>query len=242
MPASARASKQAAIASFMLANASSSVRHCDTQPGIAGHSATNMPVSSRSIVTTSFIVSLPSNHITKPAQRTGMWPPTELLAPRLAVEGDSMPSWGYWALRQSLRSSVFRSLVPKLKNSATSAILSASKGCARDFDHRAEHVLHTLGLGGLDDGRHLHVQNILVELFAAVLDRLSPAPMVEPQTHAREVRERVSYCDACCARGGPRQIESRSLTYSRFVLLDHRLRGCRHRMFRVHYRECQSRR
>ena len=130
-----------------------------------------------------------------------------------------MPSWGSWALRQSLRSPVFRSLVPKLKNSATSAILSASKGCARDFDHRAEHVLHTLGLGGLDDGRHLHVQNILVELFAAVLDRLSPAPMVEPQTHAREVRERVSYCDACCARGGPRQIESRPLTYSRFVLL-----------------------
>jgi hypothetical protein len=54
-PLAARASTQAAIASRMFASASSSVRPCETQPGIAGHSATTMPVSSRSRVTTSLI-------------------------------------------------------------------------------------------------------------------------------------------------------------------------------------------
>ena len=67
MPLAARASTQAAIASRMFAMASSSVRPWDTQPGMAGHSATIMPVSSRSNVTTSLIGrSSPAHYPTAP--------------------------------------------------------------------------------------------------------------------------------------------------------------------------------
>src|SRR5687768_16295604 len=46
MPLAARASRQPSIASRMFRSASSSVFPCETHPGIAGHSATIMPVSS----------------------------------------------------------------------------------------------------------------------------------------------------------------------------------------------------
>ena len=55
IPFAARASRHPAIASRMFSIASSSVRPCDTHPGIAGHSATSIPVSSGSNVTRSFI-------------------------------------------------------------------------------------------------------------------------------------------------------------------------------------------
>ena len=51
-----RASKQPAIASRMLSRASTSVRPCETHPWIAGHSATIIPFSSGSSVTSSFIL------------------------------------------------------------------------------------------------------------------------------------------------------------------------------------------
>jgi hypothetical protein len=51
-----RARRHPTIASRMFSSASASVRPCDIQPGIAGHSATIMPVSSGSSVTSSFIL------------------------------------------------------------------------------------------------------------------------------------------------------------------------------------------
>ena len=56
IPLAARAARQPEIASRMCARASVSVLPCDTHPGIAGHSATIMPVSSGSNVTRGFIV------------------------------------------------------------------------------------------------------------------------------------------------------------------------------------------
>src|SRR5450432_683443 len=56
IPLAARASRQPEIASRMFSRASVSVLPCDTQPGIAGHSATIMPVSSGSNVTRSSIL------------------------------------------------------------------------------------------------------------------------------------------------------------------------------------------
>ena len=55
IPFAALASTHPAIASRMFAIASSSVFPCETHPGIAGHSATIIPVSSRSHVTINFI-------------------------------------------------------------------------------------------------------------------------------------------------------------------------------------------
>jgi hypothetical protein len=45
-----------AMASRMLSRASASVRPWEMQPGMEGHSATSMPVSSGSSVTSSFIL------------------------------------------------------------------------------------------------------------------------------------------------------------------------------------------
>src|ERR1700744_801713 len=54
MPSARRTSMQPWMASLMLAMASSSVLPCETHPGMAGHSAMIMPVSSRWNVTTRF--------------------------------------------------------------------------------------------------------------------------------------------------------------------------------------------
>ncbi len=51
----ARASRQPSTASRIFTRAASSVLPCETQPGIAGHSATTIPVSSTWSVTRSFI-------------------------------------------------------------------------------------------------------------------------------------------------------------------------------------------
>ena len=56
IPLADRASRQPAIASRMFSRASASVLPCDMHPGIAGHSATIIPVSSGSNVTRSFII------------------------------------------------------------------------------------------------------------------------------------------------------------------------------------------
>lgn len=56
MPRAARVSRHPAMASRMLSSASASVRPCEMQPGMEGHSATSMPVSSGSSVTSSFIL------------------------------------------------------------------------------------------------------------------------------------------------------------------------------------------
>ena len=55
IPDSARTSMQSSIASFTFARASSSVSPWLTHPGMEGHSATQTPSSSRSIVTTIFV-------------------------------------------------------------------------------------------------------------------------------------------------------------------------------------------
>src|SRR5579872_3137718 len=56
IPSAARVARHPAMASRILSRASASVRPWETQPGIAGHSATSMPVSSGSSVTRSFIL------------------------------------------------------------------------------------------------------------------------------------------------------------------------------------------
>ena len=56
IPLAARVARQPAIASLRLSNASASVRPWETQPGMAGHSATITPVSSGSSVTSSFML------------------------------------------------------------------------------------------------------------------------------------------------------------------------------------------
>ena len=55
MPRAARVSRHPAMASRMLSRASASVRPWEMQPGMEGHSATSMPVSSGSSITSSFI-------------------------------------------------------------------------------------------------------------------------------------------------------------------------------------------
>ena len=59
MPDSARTSKQSSMASRMFAKASSFVSPWLTHPGMEGHSATQTPSSSRSIVTVIFIARTP---------------------------------------------------------------------------------------------------------------------------------------------------------------------------------------
>ena len=58
MPRSARTSRQAAMASRILARASSRVSPWLTHPGMAGHSTTQTPSSSRSSVVTNFMTLL----------------------------------------------------------------------------------------------------------------------------------------------------------------------------------------
>jgi hypothetical protein len=88
----ARASRHAAIASRMFSTASASVRPCETHPGIAGHSATIIPVSSDSRVTRSFML---------PSVNDAIQPSTDCLSSRQHTN----PHFTTWHMKTWVRAS-----------------------------------------------------------------------------------------------------------------------------------------